>query len=78
MLKYIRFKKTNIKNNNSISPSLSLSNIFVLDKIKWSTKLSSIYEVITDAIIETKNNAYNFDFIIFTNALPNGILQIKL
>lgn len=67
----------NIKNKNNNLPNVSFFNIDFSDKINKSTKLSNMYELITDAIIETKNKLYNFDFIIFIKAFPKGILQMR-
>lgn len=73
----MKFKKTNTTNNNNNSCNLSFFIIFMSDKIKYSTKLSNMYELITDEMIATKNKAYNFDSMMFINAFPSGILQIK-
>jgi len=77
ILKYAMFKQMNAKITNSNSPNFFLLNVGTSLNKKLSTTVSSMYELRTDATIDTKNNEYRFFCMILMNALPNGFFEIK-
>jgi len=78
ILKYATFKQMNAKITNNNSANLLLLNVEPTLNKKLSTRVSSIYELRTDATMDTTNNEYSLFCMILMNALPNGFFEIKL